>query len=67
MEIAHELNDFVASLDPSYMKHSFGALCHYYRQKAGLVLREDVETVLELSIEVGTLYVILILLTYLGA
>jgi len=61
-EIAHELNDFVASLDPSYLKHrsfgyghSFGALCHYYGREAGLELREDVETVLEpgmvLSIE----------------
>jgi len=53
-DIAHELNDFVASLDPSYLKHrsfgyghSFGALCHYYGREAGLELREDIETVLE--------------------
>ena len=43
-------------------EYSFGALCHYYKQEAGLELHEDVETVLEpgmvLSIEVGTLYVI---------
>ena len=43
-------------------EHSFGALCHYYGQEAGLELREDVETVLEpgmvLSIKVGTLYFI---------
>ena len=62
-DIAHELNDFVASLDPAYLKHrsfgyghSFGALCHYYGREAGLELREDVETVLEpgmvLSMEV---------------
>ena len=71
------MNDFVASLDPSYLKHrsfgyghSFGALCHYYGREAGLELREDVETVLEpgmvLSMEVGTLYIIFLptLLTY---
>ena len=53
-EIAQELNEFVASLDPSYLKHrsfgyghSFGALCHYYGREAGLELREDIETVLE--------------------
>ena len=65
-DIAHELNDFVANLNPSYLKHrcfgyghSFGALCHYYGREAGLELREDIETVLEpgmvVSMEVGNL------------
>ena len=52
-EIAHELNDFLASKGSDYLKyrtfgygHSFGALCHYYGREAGLELREDVDTVL---------------------
>ena len=33
--------------------HSFGVLCHYYGREAGLELREDVETVLELNMVVS--------------
>lgn len=64
-EIAHELNDFLASKGSDYLKyrtfgygHSFGALCHYYGREAGLELREDVDTVLKpgmmVSMEVGS-------------
>ena len=53
-EIAHELNDFLASKGSDYLKyrtfgygHSFGVLSHFYGREAGLELREDIDTVLE--------------------
>ena len=29
--------------------HSFGVLCHYYGREAGLELREDIDTVIQVT------------------
>ena len=31
--------------------HSFGVLCHYYGREAGLELREDIDTVIQVTKE----------------
>ena len=40
--------------------HSFGVLCHYYGREAGLELREDIDTVIQVGI-----YIIDTMISYL--
>jgi creatinase len=54
-EIAAELNDLFQSFGLLKYRsfgygHSFGVLSHYYGREAGLELREDIETVIEVEI-----------------
>ena len=57
-EICTQINEHFASLDLLPYRtfgygHSFGVLSHYYEREAGLVLREDINTVLEPSMVVS--------------
>ncbi|MDA0998329.1 MAG: M24 family metallopeptidase [Proteobacteria bacterium] len=57
-DIARELNEIYHEHDLLRYRtfgygHSFGVLCHYYGREAGLELREDIETVLELNMVVS--------------
>ena len=54
-EIAAELNDLFQSFGLLQYRsfgygHSFGVLSHYYGREAGLELREDIDTVIEVDI-----------------
>ena len=54
-EIAAELNDLFKSFGLLNYRsfgygHSFGVLSHYYGREAGLELREDIHTVIEVSV-----------------
>ncbi len=56
--ICEELNRFLAELNLLQYRsfgygHSFGVLSHYYGREAGLELREDIDTVLELGMVVS--------------
>ena len=54
-DIAAELNEMFASMGLLKYRafgygHSFGVLSHYYGREAGLELREDIDTVIQVSI-----------------
>jgi creatinase len=57
-DIAKQLNEIYREHDLLKYRtfgygHSFGVLCHYYGREAGLELREDIDTVLELDMVVS--------------
>ena len=57
-DICSEINRYFADLDLLQYRtfgygHSFGVLSHYYGREAGLELREDIDTVLELGMVVS--------------
>ena len=54
-DIAAELNEMFAAMGLLKYRafgygHSFGVLSHYYGREAGLELREDIDTVIQVSI-----------------